>query len=910
MTRIGLFIGLVLMLLAPLASFACNKGNTTCGHARVLDINDFNAELCLMSCNEGGTNENYRSTNQGCEGSPFYTVWYEIQLPSSDGYLSLEINSSELNTPMLTLYSGSCSSLTLVSCNQGYDYRTSIEKQKVSNTTYYLAVSDAQKIEGSFELCVLLDENKNKCNKNSALTVVGASQGSSLEGPYKPGEQIDFCYNIDGFENVGCNYLHTVIPIFGNGWDPSSFEADGQPKLISQHLEAQGRTSFTTANPICEGEAGGKWDWYGENTVSYNLNSENPLGLTSNDFIPPSWVFLNSFDPSCFEMTDACCTNPTSDPNLGYGDDNYPVCGQGKNLSWTICFSLIAAINPDENNHDCSLMMKTTGDGETGDLIGKDCKFDQGSLHPASVEVCTAPIISISSASLKVCPSERFTIELGSDQNNTAYWSESLGENQILENNTYSYQYSEPGTYTINFQGSNGCKSNIVTLQVEVVDELEIALEQTPAMACVNEPVDILVNLPAGIDASQLVYNWNQAGLSGQSATSVSDPNISYGVEVSYFGCTTLAEISINTFESSEVLLRGEENVCAGGIAHLYLDFVGEGPWEVVLEDAYSNQMTIISDQTNFIQEVTSEDNTYKMVQATDANGCIMSMVGEATIEPLAEFIVSGGADLKLGCAILEVELEASMDVSLENYLIQWTADDNQAIENDQTMHPTVSEPGIYSIEITDILSGCTGTDTVIVSEHVMLLDVELTQTLFEIEAGELINLSAQVSIPESEIQLVQWEHDGSIACDTCLASIAKPLESTTFHLHVEDMFGCEQIVTVEVIVRTSSEDTGEEIPTNKFYIPNTFNPAAENENNTFLIFDNGSIESIESFQIFDRWGNLVHNVSDLPISDYQGWDGSYNSSRVSAGVFVYKLSLSMKNGEKLRLFDNLTVLY
>ncbi|UII20020.1 PKD-like domain-containing protein [Fulvivirga ligni] len=87
--------------------------------------------------------------------------------------------------------------------------------------------------------------------------------------------------------------------------------------------------------------------------------------------------------------------------------------------------------------------------------------------------------------------------------------------------------------------------------------------------------------------------------------------------------------------------------------------------------------------------------------------------------------------------------------------------------------------------------------------------------------------------------------------------------------------------------------------------IPNAFTPSTlgpspdgriQNEvnNDIFLPITRG----VEEFQmlIFDRWGNLIFESNDQTV----GWDG-YNSDNklMPAGVYVYKLTLRLSNGER-----------
>ena len=68
------------------------------------------------------------------------------------------------------------------------------------------------------------------------------------------------------------------------------------------------------------------------------------------------------------------------------------------------------------------------------------------------------------------------------------------------------------------------------------------------------------------------------------------------------------------------------------------------------------------------------------------------------------------------------------------------------------------------------------------------------------------------------------------------------------------------------------------------FAFPNIINVASQSGNNAFSITDiyNCSIES--QYQIFDRWGNMVHSTND----GQSAWDGRFNGEFVEQGVYVF----------------------
>ena len=112
----------------------------------------------------------------------------------------------------------------------------------------------------------------------------------------------------------------------------------------------------------------------------------------------------------------------------------------------------------------------------------------------------------------------------------------------------------------------------------------------------------------------------------------------------------------------------------------------------------------------------------------------------------------------------------------------------------------------------------------------------------------------------------------------------AEGLAEGQYRLVVEDEVGCEK---VEFIV-VKKEDC-------QIYIPTVFDPNSEGEDRAFRLgVPEASNFLIESFRIYDRWGNLVYDKADIdPLTFTDWWDGSYNGRTVEQGVYVYVIQLS-----------------
>jgi len=86
------------------------------------------------------------------------------------------------------------------------------------------------------------------------------------------------------------------------------------------------------------------------------------------------------------------------------------------------------------------------------------------------------------------------------------------------------------------------------------------------------------------------------------------------------------------------------------------------------------------------------------------------------------------------------------------------------------------------------------------------------------------------------------------------------PVSDVTFTATIFNEEGCSAIASIDVDVRRNED----------IYIPNVFfagqGPVSDDRNRLFQVFPGTAVESIDFIRVFDRWGNLVHDVTDVPL--------------------------------------------
>ena len=208
------------------------------------------------------------------------------------------------------------------------------------------------------------------------------------------------------------------------------------------------------------------------------------------------------------------------------------------------------------------------------------------------------------------------------------------------------------------------------------------------------------------------------------------------------------------------------------------------------------------------------------------------------------------------------------------------------------------SEAGNYESILTNSL-GCDSIVTVELSEIPALETFVLAEEI-EIDLGTIINLSPEYSDPR--ITDFEWydELDQLLSNEVELSNFI-PTENTTITLVGIDQNGCKVVHEIKVRINKS---------TAVLHFPNVFSPDGNQINDLFTFVATPALLSVESFQIYDRWGNLL--FSDTPYLEflqYRGWDGFYNGKIAEQGVYGYKTEATFIDGSKKVFIGDFTLI-
>lgn len=209
-----------------------------------------------------------------------------------------------------------------------------------------------------------------------------------------------------------------------------------------------------------------------------------------------------------------------------------------------------------------------------------------------------------------------------------------------------------------------------------------------------------------------------------------------------------------------------------------------------------------------------------------------------------------------------------------------WTQ--NGSVANDLT---TVGIAGIFQLDVINN-NGCT--DTVLVNLSIQ------PQLIADAGNDADIEYNVPFQLSGSGGGTYQWSPSNLFNNPFIVNPAVTLTADATLVLLVTDDIGCIDLDTVNFRVLNG--------PT--FYVPSAFTPNGDGLNDTFKPIGVG-IASIEYFRIFNRYGELVFETSEIG----KGWDGIYRGVKQPGGNFVWSLKGTDRKGSLKTMKGNVVLI-
>ncbi len=446
-----------------------------------------------------------------------------------------------------------------------------------------------------------------------------------------------------------------------------------------------------------------------------------------------------------------------------------------------------------------------------------------------------------------------------------------------------SVELIEPGIYTLDVIGFNGCMNSFQLELDSDYQEPEFNINST-LIDCKNQLSEISVEPLSNIDQIDFI----SSGTLIAQGTTISVP---YTEELEVMvtginGCQSIRPITLSIDTSrAEFALDADELGCDSNPVFIEL-LTSANDFEATVFD--SNQILIGSIETPIF-----DIGNYEIHLKT-ANGCISTKkieIVETNDFPILDYF-------KIEENLCSTRIELS-DFSISGGEMPYHLWIDGIDQGSAFNSFDIDGVGSHELLIVD-KKGCSTQETVNI-EAFIPVEVELP-TIIELKEGQFHDLELSINLELNEIQTIHWEPSTYLSCDNCLQPTFFAEESISYEVTVIDHNGCEAKAVIELLVEK----------TINVYIPNVISLNNNKEGNSrFTIFsEDGDIASVHSLYIFDRWGNRVFENFDFPVNTPElGWDGSFRNGLVEEGVYVYSTILNLTDGKMLKLSGDLTVL-
>ncbi len=139
----------------------------------------------------------------------------------------------------------------------------------------------------------------------------------------------------------------------------------------------------------------------------------------------------------------------------------------------------------------------------------------------------------------------------------------------------------------------------------------------------------------------------------------------------------------------------------------------------------------------------------------------------------------------------------------------------------------------------------------------------------------------------------IQWSPNTDISDPNSPNPVLSPLETMTYHVSYRSD-QCTSTDTIRVIVIERDD-----LECDRLDLPTAFSPNGDGLNDDFGFSNPFIIESLQSFDIYDRKGAIVYSLSG--INDR--WDGRFKGgSKLMPGVYVYKIRYRCQNADFFKI--------
>jgi gliding motility-associated-like protein len=523
---------------------------------------------------------------------------------------------------------------------------------------------------------------------------------------------------------------------------------------------------------------------------------------------------------------------------------------------------------------DTSVVMTVSGTagaptGPRTIIIYLSSPFSCGIVDTVSLNLLDAPVANILTPDTSICYGASFQIRVAGSAGLVYNWTpatalSSATAMQPIASPTVNTSYTVISTLPL-----SGCAPILRTINV-TVNLADLTILTPDTTICIGSSIKIRTTGSAG-----LTYSWTpSATLSNATnaspiASPITTTTYSVAATSTIGGCPAFAQVKITVADPQITITTPNTAICPGN--SLKINVAGDPTY------TYSWLTTYGLDDATLMEPTATPTGTttYTVTASVPGLGC--TTTAQITISILPAVLADAGSG-KSVCVRQSIELLATP--SGNNYSYSWAGPDGfiSGLQSPFIKSATPASEGIYTVTVTDLLTGCSGNDTTIVkvgNDSMSIKNVTPDQT---IKSGSSIRLNAANAV------LYTWTpNDGSLDNPNINNPVATPTETTRYTVYAVGRNGCLDTAGVTITVVTD----------NSVFIPSAFTPNGDGLNDYFRVMHNSTIKIVE-IHIFNRWGELIYSSE---ANDTKGWDGTWKGLPADMGTYNYSILTGLPDG-------------
>lgn len=358
---------------------------------------------------------------------------------------------------------------------------------------------------------------------------------------------------------------------------------------------------------------------------------------------------------------------------------------------------------------------------------------------------------------------------------------------------------------------------------------------------------------------------------------------------------TVSGSATISVKEKPTAFISGDANVCDGGTAPVSIALTGTAPWTVIYTNGSENfEETINSSSISIDAPI----GNYSLVSVNDAN-CEGTVSGSATISEVGG--LSGEIALNNQYCLGEL-ITVSSTLPQIGTTFSWSTDGLGTLNNANSATATyVSSENDNNVTFTLVASNACNETTISASTEIIIVSADF-EVIPEIQNNELTVGLDYTFLAPFGYNSYSWRFGDGTAS-------ASSMNTATHSYNVTG----DITVTLGVnkgACYTEVQKNFTVIDNQNLFVPNVISPLSTNEeNNKAKVYGENISPSQFSFEVYNRWGLLVYQTTNLNEAQTQGWNGNSKNEESENNVFTYIVRGSFNDGDSFEKTGTITLI-